>query len=264
MIEVNYIDFYANGNTPTDILKKKMCPTICLSSTKPDAVLKIEVVYSVSSSNTDYDQILCSETVENIPAGVVEFELETEIPNLSKIPREHLLGLASILFLFYTAEGQQFVRVGYFVKIDYPGIQIIETPREYQEDAFEIDDIECSSDAAEERSQEAEPEEKQEAAGKEEEKSLEQDEASAEQEAAEDDVSIEAEEAEEAKKEDIKPEGVHDGILFVTEENFKTMDLDMEKIEGQVLDPPLVTVFTEAWNTAEDEENVSKSNEEEI
>ncbi|KAI5132429.1 histone chaperone ASF1 [Nematocida ausubeli] len=261
MIEVNFIDIFANGGTPTDILKKKMTPTVCISSAKPNAALKVEVVYSISSSNTDYDQILCSETVENIPAGMVEFDLETEIPDLSKIPREQLLGLASILFLFYTEDGHQFVRVGYFVKIDYPGVQLIETPREYQEDAFELEEIEYSSEGAQaEEAEQMVEKEAMQPIGTEE--NAEKEEDSQEQENPEDDVSIGAEEAEEANKEEIKPEGVHDGILFITEENFKAMDIDMSKIEGQILDPPLVTVFTEAWTAAEEEENSRQPEEE--
>ncbi|KAI5188787.1 histone chaperone ASF1 [Nematocida minor] len=257
MIEVCFINFFANNNGPTDILKKKMTPTVCVSSTEANAVLKVKVVYIVSSSNNDYDQILCSETVEGIPAGVAEFDLETEIPDMSKIPREHLIGLTSILFLFYTAENQEFVRVGYFVKIDYPGIQIIEAPAVPAEEevAFEIDEMESSNPNNEEAKADENKEEKEELAETEDNKP---------EEKSDNEESIDAEEAEEANEEEIKAEGMHDGILFITEENFKKMDLDLTKLEGQVLDPPLVTVFTEAWMGPDAEKKDVSEEEEEV
>ncbi|KAH9386345.1 histone chaperone ASF1 [Nematocida major] len=243
MIEVCFIDIFANGGSAADVFKKKMMPTVRVSSTEANASLKVCVVYSVSSADTDYDQVLCSEVVEGIDAGIAEFDLETEIPDLEKIPREHLIGLGSILFLFSTKDGQQFARVGYFVKVDYPGIHIIEEPRSSLENeaVFELEGLDCTGSSEENESQERAAKKKLEGAEGEKDQ--------------EDDVSIEAEEAEEGNEEgEIKTEGMHDGVLFVTEKNFMKMELDASKIEGTVLCPPLVTVFTEAWSDAQDEE----------
>lgn len=243
MIEVCFIDFFSSGRKPTDILKRKMAPVVRISSTRNNSVLKVKVVYAVSSTNNDYDQVLCSETVEGIPAGVVEFELETEIPDMGKIPREHLIGLTSILFIFYTESGREFSRVGYFVKVDYPGIQVIDPPAPQEEALFEIDDIDIEYSGSEEADQDEQ--DKNEEEGNREgapEEDLNEEEDSKE---IEIEILEEAEEAEEAVEE-INTEGMHDGILFVTEENFKKMELDLSKLEGEVLDPPLVTVFSEA------------------
>lgn len=245
MIEVCFIEFFANDRRPNDILKKKMCPLVCISSTEQNASLSVKVVYIVSSTNNDYDQVLCSETVEGIPAGIVEFDLETDIPDMSKIPREHLIGLTSILFLFYTEDGKEFVRVGYFVKIDYPGIRVLENPSATGEEEapFDINDTEYSA--------ETDKIDQKEGIDQNQIDQQEEIEESIEEEGAND-------EEEGANDEEIKTEGVHDGILFVTEDSFKEMDLDLSKLEGTILDPPLVTVFTEVWPESEEPENEIK------
>lgn len=217
MIEVNNINFL-NGNAPTALLEHPMRPVIQVVSTKDNQILHIKITYVATTVTDIYDQVLCEETVEEIPEGVVEFDLECKIPDLSKIPREYLLGLTSIILVFSTPEGKEFARIGYFVKVDYPGVQIREEEQMPETDAFEGESEDLLEGAC-----------------------------------------VSGEDANETPQEEAE-EGeayvqVEDGVIYCTPEEFAAMGIDIAKIEAEVLEPPLVTLFGEAWASAELESN---------
>lgn len=217
MIEVNNINFL-NGNAPTDLLRRPMRPVVQVVSTKSNQALHIKITYVATTVTDIYDQVLCEETVEEIPEGVVEFDLECKVPDLSLVPREYLLGLTSIILVFSTPERKEFARIGYFVKVDYPGVQIREEEPAPEADAFES----ASEDLLE-------------------------------------GAYVSGEDANEAQQEEAE-EGeaelqLEDGVVYCTPEEFAAMSIDIAKIEAELLEPPLVTLFGEAWACTELESN---------
>lgn len=99
----------------------------------------------------DYDQVICHEIVGPIPKGKVGFSLETQPINLELIPQKQLFGITSILIIAKYNE-QQFARIGYFVNISYPGIDMKELE-------YEIEGQEINSDDESDLSEENEDEE---------------------------------------------------------------------------------------------------------
>jgi len=233
MIEVQNVDFLG-GKDPKNLLREEMTPVVRILSEQDGQSMRVRVVYLATSKDTEYDQILCDETVENIPEGVVEFDLPCKMPEISKIPKEYILGLTSIVVICYTKEGKEFARVGYFVKVDYPGVHIEEKDSASENEEEEMG--ECDKDSEDEKNSEPEDEES--------------DALSADKNEYESTES-EAEEAEEAKEGEEEVEAIEkkDGkeVEVMSLEEFCKMEIDYQKVEAQLLEPPLVTIFTEAW-----------------
>ncbi|OAG31588.1 histone chaperone ASF1 [Nematocida displodere] len=213
MIEVSNIDFL-RGRTAKDLLQKPMTPVVKVISTANDQSLRVKIVYIATSDTDDYDQVLCDEVVDEIPEGVVEFDLTCALPNLAQIPKKYLLGVTSVVAVFYTPEGKEFARIGYFVNVEYPGVYIREV--EAASPTFPEQDLEESSDLENPEGL----------------KNPENPEGLEEQ-----------EEAEEGEGEPTAPEGT----CFLSPEEFSAMEIDYAKVEAEVLEPPLVTFFSEAW-----------------
>lgn len=56
--------------------------------------------------------------MNNIQAGVMTFNTDSNPPNFSKIPQEDILGTTAIV-LSVLYEGQEFFRVGYYIVNEY-------------------------------------------------------------------------------------------------------------------------------------------------
>ncbi|KAG0442472.1 Histone chaperone ASF1 [Dictyocoela muelleri] len=110
-----------------------------------DDDVEFTIIYTGDPENDEHDQIVCEELVGPIPAGKVGFNLETSIVDFNKIPIDSLFGVTSII-LEGKYKDQQFLRVGYFVNVSYPG----ETNLCHDEElGDEIDDDEYTIDETE-------------------------------------------------------------------------------------------------------------------
>ncbi|KAG0417746.1 Histone chaperone asf1, partial [Dictyocoela roeselum] len=95
--------------------------TLTLDNTNQiDSDIEFTIIYTGDPENDEHDQIVCEELVGPIPVGKVGFQLETSIVDFDKIPVDSLFGVTSII-LEGKYRGQQFLRVGYFVNVSYPG-----------------------------------------------------------------------------------------------------------------------------------------------
>ncbi|KAI5171732.1 hypothetical protein NEFER03_1037 [Nematocida sp. LUAm3] len=242
MIEVKNIDIH-NESESKEVLQKSIVATVRIICTKENTSMRIKVVYGVSVNTDLHDQILYDETAEEIPSGLVEFSLECNSPDVSKIPREHLVGVSTLMFIFYTPDDKMFSRIGYFVRVEYPGVYVkeIEAFQDRSEEEASVNMIE-EEDLMKDEDNEEQAEDNGEA---------EEDENEGEEENEENrDDEEEAEEAGEAEAEEM-PEGV----IAVTPEEFSRMDIDLSKATGTLLEPPLITLFSEAWYTELNDNN---------
>ena len=257
MIEVNNIDFLNDGK-PIDFSSKPLVASVCITSRVDNVTIRIKVIFISTETSETYAQVLCDEIVEDIPSGTVEFDLECKPPKLENIPREHLLGLSSIVFIFYTSSGKEFARAGYFARVEYPGIMLQEEEGEvdeldeydsadegyYSED--EDDEVELSGEIIDEEINEDEEEDEDEgyySDEDEDEEEINDDEGGVEEE-------LSGDNEEEINEEELSKEG---NKVIVTPVEFQKMNIDFSKINIEVLEPPLVTIFDEAW-----EETISK------
>lgn len=226
MIEVCNVDFL-NSKDPKRVLKEAIELVFRITSTQENQRMRVKAIYIGTPAKDDYDQLLCDEVVENIPKGVVEFDLECAAPDLEKIPQKYLLDLKSLVIICYTEEEEEFTRIGYFVKVRYPGVQIKET--DLAEEAEEEED-----DAAEEACEESDEEGDEEVS-----RELDSEEV--------DEELDESEEEDSGLGTDEEEEPVESGIQLLTPDEFDAMEIDLQHIEAEIVEPPLVTVFSNVW-----------------
>ena len=86
-----------------------------------------KIVYIVSSDHSSQDQELDSFPVGPIEAGVLEFSLEVDAPDLSNVPADQLIGMSAILIVC-EYRGQEFVRIGYYVNTRYTDPELADNP----------------------------------------------------------------------------------------------------------------------------------------
>lgn len=86
-----------------------------------------KVIYIGSPQNTTYDQELESVLVGPVSLGQSMFVLEADAPDIKKIPPNDLFGITAILITCLYKE-QEFIRVGYYVKVDYADQELIDNP----------------------------------------------------------------------------------------------------------------------------------------
>jgi len=92
--------------------------------------LEWNLIYVGSSESAAYDQIIDTVTVGQIPPGDHEFNFNAENAiDPSRIQEGHLLG-PTVLILNASYNGQEFVRVGYYVNVFYQPQELNETPPE--------------------------------------------------------------------------------------------------------------------------------------
>lgn len=102
------------------------------------------VVYGGSPNTDAYDQIISNNIIGPIPRGLVKFDLECLI-DFSAIPLRHLFGVTSIVVIGKYNE-QEFLRIGYFAKVEYPDISIEELKCDDGEMESEIDESNCEEE----------------------------------------------------------------------------------------------------------------------
>ena len=91
--------------------------------------LEWRVIYVGSAEGDNYDQVLESIFVGPVTAGSFRFTLETNPPEPANIPADDLLGVTVIL-LTCSYRGNEFIRVGYYVNVEYLEEELRENPPE--------------------------------------------------------------------------------------------------------------------------------------
>jgi histone chaperone ASF1 len=80
-----------------------------------------------SASSNQHDQELDSVLVGPVSLGINKFTFDAQAPDVSKIPSEDLVG-ATIIFLSGYYNDKEFVRVGFFVNVEYEDAELQENP----------------------------------------------------------------------------------------------------------------------------------------
>ena len=60
--------------------------------------------------------------------GQMRFMLEAPAPNSSQIPESDIVGVTAVLLTCSYKNDQEFLRVGYYVNVEYDSPELIETP----------------------------------------------------------------------------------------------------------------------------------------
>lgn len=80
--------------------------------------VSVSFVWVGSASSSAYDQTLDSFEVGPLEAGVTEFMLECDAPQLELVPPADVLGV-TILIISFQYRAQEFLRVGYYTQVAY-------------------------------------------------------------------------------------------------------------------------------------------------
>lgn len=97
----------------------------CIEELKED--LEWKMIYVGSAESEDYDQVLDTIYVGPVPEGRHIFVFQAEPPDVTKIPEQDAVGVTVVL-LTCCYRGQEFVRVGYFINVDYSDQELRENP----------------------------------------------------------------------------------------------------------------------------------------
>eukprot|EP00124_Ichthyophonus_hoferi_P003364 Ihof_evm6s287 gene=Ihof_evmTU6s287 len=89
--------------------------------------LEFRITYVGSAESEKYDQILDSILVGPVPKGINRFVFQANPPEVSKIPVDSVVGV-TVLLLTCSYKKQEFVRVGYYVNVDYNDPEMREEP----------------------------------------------------------------------------------------------------------------------------------------
>ncbi|XP_022670019.1 histone chaperone ASF1A-like isoform X2 [Varroa jacobsoni] len=88
----------------------------CIEDLKED--LEWKIIYVGSAESEQYDQVLDTILVGPVPEGRHMFVFTADPPNPSKIPIQDLVGVTVVL-LTCSYKEKEFIRVGYYVNVDY-------------------------------------------------------------------------------------------------------------------------------------------------
>ncbi|KAK6122319.1 hypothetical protein DH2020_043939 [Rehmannia glutinosa] len=97
----------------------------CLTSLTDD--LEWKLTYVGSAEDETYDQVLESVLVGPLNIGNYRFVFQADPPDPSKIREEDIIGV-TVLLLTCSYQGQEFVRIGYYVNNDYDDEKLREEP----------------------------------------------------------------------------------------------------------------------------------------
>ncbi|CAK9297780.1 unnamed protein product [Gordionus sp. m RMFG-2023] len=89
--------------------------------------LEWKIIYVGSAESEEYDQVLDSVLVGPIPAGTHKFLFQAPPPDSSKIPVADCVGI-TVLLLTCSYKEREFVRIGYYVNVEYADPEIRENP----------------------------------------------------------------------------------------------------------------------------------------
>ncbi|TKR68689.1 hypothetical protein L596_030935 [Steinernema carpocapsae] len=91
--------------------------------------LEWELIYVGDPASEDGDQVLESVVVGPIKEGRHKFTLEASAPDSTKISQDDIRG-CTVLILTCKYQDEKFVKVGYYVSVDYTEEELRETPPE--------------------------------------------------------------------------------------------------------------------------------------
>ncbi|KAK9387115.1 anti-silence-domain-containing protein [Lipomyces mesembrius] len=97
----------------------------CLEPLKED--LEWKLTYVGSSSSFEHDQLLDSILVGPVPVGINKFLFTADPPSPELIPAAELVSV-TVMLLTCSYNGQEFVRVGYYVNNEYDTEELRENP----------------------------------------------------------------------------------------------------------------------------------------
>ncbi|KAK9245373.1 anti-silence-domain-containing protein [Lipomyces tetrasporus] len=97
----------------------------CLEPLKED--LEWKLTYVGSSSSFEHDQLLDSILVGPVPVGINKFLFTADPPSPELIPAAELVSV-TVMLLTCSYNGQEFVRVGYYVNNEYDTEDLRENP----------------------------------------------------------------------------------------------------------------------------------------
>uniref|UniRef100_A0A6U4W771 Anti-silencing function protein 1 n=1 Tax=Hemiselmis andersenii TaxID=464988 RepID=A0A6U4W771_HEMAN len=130
VLEVKVLD---NPAKYTDDLRFKITFQ-CKTKTKED--LDWRITWVGSAKDEQYDQIL-DEVAVPPDVGVNTFEYVVDAPDPSKIPGSEIIGV-TVVMVQALYKGKEFLRVGYYVKVDYADLQLREEPPEVERPDVEL------------------------------------------------------------------------------------------------------------------------------
>lgn len=99
----------------------------CLENLPED--LEWKIIYVGSAESEEFDQTLDTVYVGPVPEGRHKFVFTADPPSPAKIPVADVVGVTVIL-LTCAYKGQEFIRVGYYVNIEYDDPELVENPPE--------------------------------------------------------------------------------------------------------------------------------------
>ncbi|XP_003743267.1 histone chaperone asf1 [Galendromus occidentalis] len=97
----------------------------CIEDLKED--LEWKIIYVGSAESEQYDQVLDTILVGPVPEGRHMFVFTADPPNPSRIPMQDLVGVTVVL-LTCSYKEKEFIRVGYYVNVDYADAELKENP----------------------------------------------------------------------------------------------------------------------------------------
>eukprot|EP00276_Gloeochaete_wittrockiana_P007240 CAMPEP_0184654938 /NCGR_PEP_ID=MMETSP0308-20130426/12591_1 /TAXON_ID=38269 /ORGANISM="Gloeochaete witrockiana, Strain SAG 46.84" /LENGTH=227 /DNA_ID=CAMNT_0027091155 /DNA_START=104 /DNA_END=787 /DNA_ORIENTATION=+ len=97
----------------------------CIQSLQED--LEWKIIYIGSAENEEYDQELDSVMVGPVTKGIHKFVFQADPPDWTKIPENDLVGVTAVL-LTCSYRDKEFIRVGYYVNIEYDDLELRENP----------------------------------------------------------------------------------------------------------------------------------------
>jgi len=97
----------------------------CLYDLKDD--LEWKLIYVGSAESEKYDQVLDSVLVGPVYAGGYRFVFQANPPDVSRLPTKDIVGV-TVVFLSCSYNGEEFIRVGYYVNNEYEEEELRETP----------------------------------------------------------------------------------------------------------------------------------------
>lgn len=110
--------------------------------------VEFEITYFGDAYSDNHDQRICHNVIGPLQEGMLSFDLETTPIDLTKIPIKTLFGLTTILIIG-KFKSEQFIRIGYVVNVEYPGVET-EKLQDSDDKPIEEEDMEDVEDAEDE------------------------------------------------------------------------------------------------------------------
>ena len=92
------------------------------------AELTWRIVYIGQASNPAFDLVLQDAVMDCQQAGQLKFNLTAPAPQPSRLPEQDIVGVTAVLLTCSYKDNQEFVRVGYYVNVEYDSPELNEQP----------------------------------------------------------------------------------------------------------------------------------------